>query len=58
MQLDTGVAVPTTFGQVVVVQLLPEVAPMGVQEAIGVGPVETGVQVVAPGCCRYAAQAC
>ena len=38
---------PTTFGQVVVVQLLPEVAPEAVHEATGVGPVLTGVQVVA-----------
>ena len=46
VQLDTGVGVPGTFGQVVVVQLLSAVAGEVLQEPIGVGPVGTGVQVV------------
>ena len=45
---DTGTLVVTSAGQVVAVQLLPEAAAVGVQLAIGVGPVTTGAgQVVA-----------
>ena len=47
MQLETAVAMPTILGHVVVVQLLPAFALIGVHEATGVAGVVTGVQVVA-----------
>ena len=43
----TAVGPVVLVAQVVVVQLLPEVAAVGVQADVGVGPLATVVQVVA-----------